>query len=258
MGNPQRILPNPGAKGLSNLNWLVCFLSADIPAMSLADLNTVLGDIRHMAKLAISDPSKLFGRWEVRADENLTSDGPTGRVYREARLRDDLSHYQVVLKRAITELTNRGRTVLHISTSINRGTVPLEIIKDREHPGLFVQEGTIDEVFLAFDFRMVFVLQSCVQHIRVCARPDCPTVFLQTGRSDQEYCPGKSCGDTVRMRRWRQVARYAKHRGITREKASAFFQKVNIDPSLPFDFATMDSKWRELYGTKKRQGSRHR
>lgn len=86
--------------------------------------------------------------------------------------------------------------------------------------------------------------------------PVCGSTVLAE-RTRTAFC-SERCQNRNKVRRHRRVTDYAEHRGTTRERARAFLRRIGIDPSQPFDFAKADLKWRKLYGTKRRQRSRHR
>lgn len=205
MTTMKKPLPDPGKTEQTNIKWLACFLSATLDQMTLPELGTVLSDIQAIAKLALSNPSQKFGRWELLTNGISGSSGKPGRVYREWAVRRDLLHYQKVLKRAIGELNERGRTVLHISTSVNVPSLPFEIGKRQSHPFLFVSDGQIDDVFRAFDWRLLFLIQNRADELAVCPRSTCQKVFLKT-RTDKEFC-SRGCGTIERVRRWRRLRR---------------------------------------------------
>ena len=107
------------------------------------------------------------------------------------------------LKKKINELCQHHHAVVHISTGQEFGTFPFEIVTGRPYPALFINEGTLAEVLLTFDFRLLFILQACAERLRICPRKDCAQVFLKTARADQEYC-SRRCGSAVRVRRKRE------------------------------------------------------
>jgi hypothetical protein len=198
----------------TNMEWLVRFLGLDIPRLTRDELSTVLQGVRQIARLALSDQRRPFARWEVLSDATpLTTTTPGRNCYREGRLRDNLMHYQHVLKDAVGHLSHTQRRVLHVAFGLERGSIPFEIVTGRTHPALLVRDGTIAEVFLAFDFRIVFVLQACADRLAVCQRKDCAKVFLTVStRADKTYCD-RTCGSVVRVRKKRareKAARLAK------------------------------------------------
>jgi hypothetical protein len=194
------------------MNWLVRFLTVDVPALSRGELGTVLFDMRQIAGLVLSDRSRSFAKWELMPDAPpMTTDTSVRNVWREARLRETLTHYQESLTRMIGDLSQHQRTVLPISSNFDSHSIPFEIIAGRTYPALAVHEGTINEVERAFKFRLVFVLQACADRLGVCARQSCSRVFLKAQRADQEYC-SRGCGTAVRVQRKRladKVARLA-------------------------------------------------
>ncbi|MGH2360421.1 MAG: hypothetical protein ACRDGM_07755 [bacterium] len=218
----QPIRGNPGTTTQANLRWLIAFLKTDPQRMSTDQLSHVLRAVRSMARLAVSSRSPAFPRWEIPPDSSPATT-PGNYVYRGSRLRGYLAHLQKVLARAIRELTSpRGRTVLYVSTSISEPSLPFDIQRGRTTPALVIEKGTINEVFRAFDIRILIVLQEHASRLAACR--ECSTVFLRT-RTDKEYCsPG--CGTLERVRRWR-----AKHAG---------------------------TKKGGRHGTKRQQGPRHR
>lgn len=183
--------------------WVVSFLRVGVHALTLHQLKDVLSNVRSLARLTLSDPGRSFDKWELLADEKLTTETPGRNVYREARLRETLTDYQEGLTGKIAELCQHKRTVLHISTSFSSMAIPFEIIAGRTYPTLVVNDGSIQEVFLAFKFRLLFILQACAERLRICPRKDCSQVFLKTARADQEYC-SRRCGSAVRVRRKRE------------------------------------------------------
>lgn len=207
MVNASRILPDPGTNERDNVEWMVRFLALDVPSMTTSQLSSILCDVRSLARLALSDRNQQFARWEVAKDGTVQADIGVGRqVFLECRLRETLRAYQRTLKKSIGELSQHQRTVLHVSIAQLFGSVPLEIVTGRTHPALAIKEGTIDEVMLAFDFRLIFVLQACADRLGRC--PVCSKVFLKTQRADQEYC-SRGCGSVARVRRKRAADKAA-------------------------------------------------
>ena len=94
------------------------------------------------------------------------------------------------------------------------GHIPFEIIAGRTYPTPVVNDGTIQEVFLAFKFRLLFILQACADRLRTCQWKNCKTKFFlktTTMRSDKDYC-SRSCGSAVRQQRRREKDKRAKQR----------------------------------------------
>jgi len=219
MGVPETgSLPDPGATEWTNMAWVVRFLRVKVPTLTLPQLRDVLFHVRTIARLALSDRNRPFARWQVVADETPQRDiRSDGQVFVEARLRDTLTDYQTSLKRTVNELCHQQRTVVYLSPGQLFGSFPFEIVAGRSHPALFVNEGTINEVLLAFDFRLTFILQACADRLRVCKRTKCSQVFLQTHRADREYC-SRHCGSLVRVQRKREKDKQAKQQQKTRTK----------------------------------------
>jgi hypothetical protein len=244
MATAARLLPDPGTTEQANMEWLVRFLRTDIQAMTLHQLKDVLFDVRKIARLALSDRSQPFARWEIIKDEAVQPDiGGSQEFCVEWWLRKKLNDYQRTLKKSIGELSQHRRTVLHVSIAQIFGSVPLEIVTGRTHPALAVKEGTIDEVMLAFDFRLIFVLQACADRVSVCQRTDCAQVFLKTQRADQEYC-SRRCGSAVRVQRKRtkdKAARLAKEAAEKKAKMRKHDKRV------------ASQKGGKRHGTKRRQ-----
>lgn len=201
------ILPDPGTSERDNAEWVVGFLALDLPSMTVSQLSSVLSDVRNLARLSLSDRGQPFVRWEIIKDGAAQPDTNDSREFCvEWWLRNILHDYQQTLKKSIGELSQHQRTVLHVSIAKIFGSVPVEIVTGRTHPALDIKEGTIDEVMLAFDFRLIFVLQACADRLGHCSV--CAKVFLKTQRTDQEYC-SRGCGSVARVRRKRAADKTA-------------------------------------------------
>src|SRR5678816_1273810 len=108
---------NTGTTAYTNLEWLLRFLTLDVDELTLEELGSVLREIQAIARLAISNNSGRFPKWELVPAGKVQPDGH-GLAYREWVVREDLAHYQRVLRRAIREMVTTGRTTLHVSTSL--------------------------------------------------------------------------------------------------------------------------------------------
>ena len=117
-----------------------------------------------------------------------------------------------MLRRAIDELTTTGRTVLHLGTSFTRPSIAFEITQSgrSRHPSLILLTPTMEDIWRSFDVRILFAFQACAAQLRVCSNGKCSRIFLTTGRSDRQYCPGKKCGQAQRQRKYRVAKKLAK------------------------------------------------
>lgn len=233
---PHNPIPEPGTTPQENFEWVLHFLRVDIQQLSIDELAGVLLNVRALARLAIVDPEREFEKWVVHPDAKLYRAMPGVHVRRETKLREDLVRYQNALKDRIRELTTRGITIVHISVPFNSKQRPypaqmsFEIVRNKHqvHPVLFVNEGNPDEVFRAFEFRLMSVLQACADSIGLCPgtvkvnptdksvtapRKACGKVFLKT-RSDRDYC-SETCGGVERARAWRSE-RKKKRTGLSK------------------------------------------
>lgn len=212
-------LPAPGTTPQENFEWLLRFRDVKVPQMTLVELDGVLDHVQHLARMAIADPEMRFKKWKVGA----------------SKLREDLISYQQWLAGAIRELTTCGITIVHISVPVDPKQKPFpaqmsfEIARSKyqahhPHPVLFVLEGNPDEVFRAFEFRVMSVLQACADRIGLCARTAsatrtaCEKVFLKT-QINKHFC-SKPCRDSERVRQWRikQKKDHKKRTGLVKSK----------------------------------------
>jgi hypothetical protein len=166
--------------------------------LTLRELGAVLNDVRAIARSGISANSEPFPGWEL-IPNGVTRSDEQREAYYEWAVRRDLGGYQKVLRQAIGALTSASRAVLHIGTSI---AFEINLSGQQEYPTLLLQKPTIDTIFMAFDFRLLFVLQRFGDRLGLCPRKACSKVFLKT-RADKEYC-SRECGTVERVRKWRR------------------------------------------------------
>ena len=178
-------------------------MNLDLQPLTLEQFRSVLLDIRSIARLAISQHSASFPKWELVPDgSKATADGQA-EVYCEWAVRRDLADYQKVLTKAVTELMRDERTVLHLATSMAYPSIAFEIdhADERPHPMMILQKSDSNEILRGFDLRLLFVLQQAGRDLAICKRQSCSKAFVKS-RADKQFC-SRDCSAFERVRKWR-------------------------------------------------------
>jgi hypothetical protein len=168
-------------------------------------LQEFVTDVRTMAREQVHDRARQFPPWKIvspQGEEPLNISAQPKYFIQKWQLQRDITDYKAVFGKRIRELVLNGETIMVPTVGLGH-VIAFEIKKGAPEPTVLIQEGSIDDVFRAFEFRILFLLHQYADRFGVC--PRCTKIFLRE-RTTRVHC-SNTCASADRMREWRKQQR---------------------------------------------------